>query len=72
MNGVHIEIMFTYFVLQRWKANPAATKREIGLRLSWKLDSAENRLPLSGAEVARMKNFLRRHAPSMYSGLFFE
>ena len=72
MSGVHIEIMFAYFALQRWKANPSASKRQIGLRSSWKLDSVENYLPLSRIEVTRMKRFLRKHARSMYSKLFFE
>lgn len=68
MKGVYIELMFTYFALQRWKANPTASKQEIGLRSYWKVDSPENRLPLSQAEVA----FLAMHAPSMYRGLFTE
>jgi len=64
------EVMFNFFALKRWRANPAATKREIGLLSSWKEDRPENHLPLSRAEVAKMKEFLRRHAPSMYRGLF--
>jgi hypothetical protein len=66
------EVMFNFFALRKWKANPRATKRKIGLRLSWKTNTAENRLPLSVKEVRRMKQFLRKHAPSMYQRLFLE
>jgi hypothetical protein len=65
-----VELMFNYFVLRKWKENPAATKREIGLSYSWKEDRPENHLPLSRAEVARRKRLLRRHAPSAYRSLF--
>jgi hypothetical protein len=66
------ELMFHYFALRKWKLNPAATKRRIGLLSSWKEDRPENNLPLSPAEVTRMKKFLGKHAPSMYRNLFLE
>jgi len=66
------EVLFNFFALKRWRANPVASKREIGLLCSWKEDWPENDLPLSQAEVERMKTFLRRHAPSMYRGLFLD
>ena len=69
---VYIEIMFNYFALKRWKANPAASKLEIGLLSSWKEDRPENHLPLSRTEVARRKRFLRKYAPSSYGKLFLE
>jgi len=64
------EVMFNFFALKRWRENPAAAKREIGLLSSWKEDRPENQSPLSRTEVARMKRFLQKHAPSMYRGLF--
>ena len=66
------EVLFNYCALRQWKKNPAASKREIGLLYSWNQDRPENRLPLSRAEVTRIKKFLRRHAPSSYSKLFLE
>jgi hypothetical protein len=66
------ELMFHYFALRKWKLNPAATKRQIGMLSSWNEDRPENYLPLSRAEVARMKRFLRKHAPSSYRKLFPE
>jgi hypothetical protein len=57
-------------VLRKWKQNPSASKREIGCWSHWMEPKAENNLPLSKAEVARMKRFLKKHAPSNYRAIF--
>lgn len=68
-------IMFFYLlavqgVLKQWKRNPSASKMEIGIWRHWHDPIAENRLPLSAAEVERMKQFLEQHGPISYRELF--
>ena len=64
------ELQAAYLVLSKWKQNPAATKREIGLWTHWQEQSDENRRRLWLSELEQMKTLLRRHAPSSYSKLF--
>ena len=64
------ELLATYCVLQRWKRNPFATKRQIGLWSSWMTDEPINHRPLSRQEVLRQKAFLRKHAPTSHYKLF--
>ncbi len=67
-----IEVQATYFVLNKWKNNPAATKLQIGIWQHWKEDAEDNNRPLSEVEVERMKVFLRRNAPTSYFEIFAE
>ena len=69
---MQIELMATYFVLRRWKENPGATKKEIGIYYHWTWDKQENNVPLSQKEVRRMKEFQRKYCPSAYYKLFPE
>jgi len=70
--SVFIEIQSAYLILRRWKQNPAATKREIGLWAHWKEGREENDRPLSQEEVEKMKALLRDHAPSSFANLFVD
>jgi hypothetical protein len=67
-----IELQCAYFILKKWKRNRTTTKKQIGLRLDWMHEIDANQLPLSDAEVATMKDFLRRKAPTSYFHLFPE
>jgi hypothetical protein len=67
--------MFFYLLavhssLKRWARNPFASKMEIGVWHHWREATEENRLPLSSAEVERMKQFLRKYGPTSYSEIF--
>ncbi len=65
-----IELMATHIVLEKWKRNPRASKMEIGVWSHWREPTEENHLPLSRADVLRMKRFLKKHAPTYYRRLF--
>ena len=65
-----IELMATQSVLEKWERNPHASKIEIGVWSHWREPTEENRLPLSRADVLRMKRFLKKHAPTNYRMLF--
>jgi hypothetical protein len=65
-----LELMATHSVLEKWKRCPPASKLEIGVWSHWRESTEENRLPLSHAEVFRMKRFLKKHAPTNYRMLF--
>jgi hypothetical protein len=64
------EIWGLHAILRRWKENPSASKRRIGVRYDWMQDTEQNRQPLSAAEVARMKRFLKQWSPATYRDLF--
>ena len=66
------KLLATHLVLGKWKRNPTATKREIGVWAHWQEDWEENDCPLSQGEVQTMKTFLRRHAPTSYFAIFPE
>jgi hypothetical protein len=58
-------------VLRRWKENPLASKRQIGVRYDWVQDTEHNRQPLSITEVARLKLLLlKRWSPATYRQRF--
>lgn len=67
-----VELLATRLVLQEWKQNPSLTKKQIGLWMHWMEDREENDHALSQAEFGQMKDFLRRHAPTTYFGIFPE
>lgn len=66
------EILSTHLRLQKWRQNPTATKREIGVVSWWLTADAANDQALSAQEIQRMKKFLRAHAPSSFARLFHE
>jgi hypothetical protein len=66
---VQIELMATVSVLKRWRDNPALTKREIGVWSHWTDGGDEMDVPLTQEEVAQMREFVRRVAPSIYANL---
>jgi len=53
-----LEFMVTELILKKWKENPKATKKEIGVWYHWQLDTPENNLSLSKEEVKRMQQLL--------------
>jgi hypothetical protein len=65
-------LLATYSALRKWKENPSASKLTIGVWSHWGKQSPENGLTLSPAELAAMKEYLRRHAPTSYKALFAE
>lgn len=65
-------LMAVHAILKRWKRNPSASKMEIGVWRHWQHATEENRLPLSAAEVERMKRLLKEHGPISYGKLFAE
>lgn len=67
-----VELQGTYFILKKWKQDPTASKRQIGIRSDWMQEGAGNGHPLSEAEVQRLKEFLRRNAPTSYFEVFTE
>ena len=69
---MYIALMATYAVLKKWKENPSASKRKIGVWWGWCQPSEENNLPLSEAEVTTMKRFFEEYAPTTYRELFPE
>ena len=58
--------------MKKWKANPSATKGEIGVYSAWLTDDPRNNLPLSDEEVRRLKTFLHDHNPTVYESIFCE
>jgi len=67
-----IEVQSAYFILRKWKQVPMATRREIGVFAHWMEDDRENDLPLSAEYIHRVKQFLKRYAPTSYYNLFPE
>jgi hypothetical protein len=61
-----------YNRVQKWKKNPNATKREIGVVSAWMTADPANDLAVPADEIGRMKNFLRRHAPTSFASLFHD
>jgi hypothetical protein len=68
--SVFIEVMGCNWILEKWKENPTLTKRELGLWGGGKKGGPGTDVPLSEKEVQRMKEFLRRVAPTSYARLF--
>jgi len=67
-----IELQAAFLVLKKWKQNPAATKRQIGIWQHWREETEDNHRPLAEVEVERMKAFLRQHAPTSCFEIFAE
>jgi hypothetical protein len=67
-----IELQATYLVLKRWNQKPVATKQQIGIWQHWTQETEDNDCPLTEFEVERMKDFLRRNAPTSYFEIFAE
>jgi len=65
-----VELLATYLVLKKWKHNPAATKRQIGIWSHWLEEREENEHTLSAAEVEHAKAFLKQNAPTSYLEIF--
>lgn len=63
------ELFATYLRLQKWKANPHAMKRQIGIMSSWMTADPANDQPISPYEIDRMKDFLHTHAPTINRSL---
>jgi hypothetical protein len=70
VRAVFCELLATYSTLREWKQNPSASKLTIGVWSHWRKQSPENGLTLSPAELAAMKEYLRKHAPTSYKTLF--
>lgn len=70
--SLFIEVLACSQILEKWKANPSLTKREIGVWSAWKDGEDWMDLPLSDKEVHQMKEFLQRVAPTSYAQLFQE
>jgi hypothetical protein len=68
--SVLIEVIACSRILEKWKENPTLTKQEIGVWSRWKEGGQNTGVPLSKKEVQRMKEFLRRVAPTEYARLF--
>jgi hypothetical protein len=64
------ELLSTYLRLRKWKDNPAASKRQIGIVSWWLTRDPTNDEPISHGELESMKNFLQAHAPSSYREIF--
>ena len=65
-----VQIEQTYLALKKWKDNPNATKKQIGVFSSWLDDHADNHRPLNERELMSMKQYLGQNAPSLYNELF--
>jgi hypothetical protein len=64
------ELLSTYLRLKKWKENPAASKREMGVVARWLTPDAANDKPVSDDELVSMKDFLQAHAPTSYRSIF--
>ena len=69
---MQIELQAVHLVLKKWKRNPAASRRQIGIRWDWMQEREENNHSLPEVEVKRMKEFLRKTAPTSYFEIFPE
>ena len=67
-----IEIQAALLVLKEWNQRPFATRRQIGVWRHWNEARAANDRPLSKVEVAKVKTYVRQHAPTGYFELFAE
>jgi hypothetical protein len=67
-----IELHAAFLILKKWNQNPAATTRQLGIWQHWKRKTESNDRPLTEVEAERMKDFLRRNAPTSYFTIFAE
>ena len=69
---IMIELMAVKTILKRWKNNPHL--RRIDFKDSWSCDEddPENYRQLGAADITRLKQFLKTHAPTSYSKMFPE
>ena len=58
-------------LLYEWKKNPKVTRRELNFT-NYSKDRPENDRPFPRREIKAAKNFLLRHAPYVYYGIFME
>lgn len=63
---MQIELMGLELILARWQQQPMAPARD----LSPFSADAQRATPFSEAEIARMKAYFARHAPSHFARLF--
>ena len=64
------QLQATYLVMKKWSQNSDASKSEIGIWQHWQTELEENDRPLTQVEVAVMKAFLKRNAPTSYFKIF--
>lgn len=62
--SIFIETLAIDTILRRWKENPDATKREIGVWSNWKEDIPENNIPLSEEYIQRYLDRLKELNPT--------
>ena len=61
-----VELQAVYLILSKYKADPSLSRKQIGTWSGWEKGLAENDRSLSAREVDRMREFLKRYAPTSY------